>query len=288
MKRKLLAVLGKFDCANKELTARQQGIVRPWLQVFNGTAGGDAFTTQVAQKLAVQLAQIEINPAKQELQVLEGVLSWASLVGSQHILGLLCGEFFPRWHRVLHEWLCGIPEESFEAVAADVVRWYQGWRSFLEEKVGTNCDDSSVVDLGYVRAELGFALDVMLRSREVARPTFATQVPPLSSYSVAIRALQLSDNAAAIATSNEEQQPTSKNARTAPLAHPSSFKTVVAEYAEMTGVTFLPKHGRSHNGNTLYSFGGVLCFITDIVHVEVSKGAWGPISLEDLRLQATK
>jgi uncharacterized membrane protein YgcG len=372
VRRKLLATLGSCDCTISEaLTTSQINVLAPWLEGSNNGRGGggsgagggrsgaaaaaaaavfdgkavDSMVFHVAEKLAFQLStKVDINPSRQDLSVLENVLRWGPVVGDQHMLALLCGEFFPRWHGVLHGWLQQIvSDQNHAAVGAeeDVVRWYSGWRSFLEGNLGKqksqgnngngNDDDnggkkglfssSEHFLLGHVRGELAYGLDLMLMSAETTKEGkegkdekegkakdeknidngfVSSPPPPRSSYAAAFRALHLMDsvkqthpNSSSSSSSTQNDNaptpPPSTAAAAAPTVAPSSFKTVVEEFAELSGITFVPKHGRNHDGFPLYSFGGVACFITDVVHVEEKgRGVWVPISLEELATRAKK
>jgi tuftelin-interacting protein 11 len=63
----------------------------------------------------------------------------------------------------------------------------------------------------------------------------------------------------------------------------------VACFAEEQGVEFVPRPGRMHEGQPVYSFGGISC-VLDIGHQLVHaliRERWTPVSLEGM-LQAVQ
>lgn len=62
-----------------------------------------------------------------------------------------------------------------------------------------------------------------------------------------------------------------------------TFKDVVGAYAESSGVAFVPKAGREHEGKQIWLFGKSLCYLDrDVVFTYESENLWRPIGLEDL------
>ncbi len=70
-----------------------------------------------------------------------------------------------------------------------------------------------------------------------------------------------------------------------------TLRDLVARYAEDSGLEFLPKPGRFHDGLQVYSFGGVGCVLeaaTSTVRAALGAGGekWLPVSLERLAQEA--
>lgn len=62
-----------------------------------------------------------------------------------------------------------------------------------------------------------------------------------------------------------------------------SFKDVVEAYAADSGVTFMPRPGREHEGKQVWVFGKSTCYLDqDVVFASVGDGTWRPMALEDL------
>lgn len=73
----------------------------------------------------------------------------------------------------------------------------------------------------------------------------------------------------------------------APSRH-MSLKELVQYFAEEHGLSFMPKHGRVHEGLPMYSFGSVTC-VLDLnqgILRAFLHGSWTPVSLEQLLLAA--
>jgi tuftelin-interacting protein 11 len=62
-----------------------------------------------------------------------------------------------------------------------------------------------------------------------------------------------------------------------------SFKDVVEAYAAESGVTFMPRPGRVHEGKQIWVFGKSNCYLDqDVVFASAGDGTWRPMGLEDL------
>lgn len=60
---------------------------------------------------------------------------------------------------------------------------------------------------------------------------------------------------------------------------------LVEQYAEETGVAFLPKPGRTHEGLQMYGFGLVSCVVDNaqsLVKAQLGDQGWATVSLEQL------
>jgi len=79
----------------------------------------------VVPKLVIGLRSFVINPQQQDLTLFNCVLAWKELIPRVHFVSLLMGEFFPRWLRILVNWLSISPDFS------EVSQWYVGWKSIF-------------------------------------------------------------------------------------------------------------------------------------------------------------
>ena len=91
-----------------------------WKEVFDKGEWDAMQLKYVVPKLGSLLHdEFRVNPRNQDMQPLQQVLAWSSLLHKSVIVRLLGMEFFPKWLDVLYIWLVQ-PNVSFEEVA----QWY--------------------------------------------------------------------------------------------------------------------------------------------------------------------
>ena len=283
IRRKLVQFLASaLGGGGTEHASRYQQIVAPWLEYFEGKAR-DSLVTQIAGCLALQLRSVEINPQNQTIEstdIMESVLSWQKLLPEPHLSCLLRGEFFPKWKRILFQWVRVTESEANESL----VIWYRGWKDFIFKHIDPD---------PWLRAEFGHALDLMYQGRKLSKKDFEA-LRPASADEVSYQTVfqdYLSHAAQARRPPPEEPEPAPAESATG-LSSGSvkssetliAFKDVVDAFAQEQGVPFMIKN-RMHDGKQLYSFGGITIYLDmDVAHVERTKGSWGAISLEDLHV----
>jgi len=195
--------------------------------------------------------------------------AWSSVISPIHMRCLLCGEFFPRWHAVLYNWL----EHSEADANSDIVCWYRGWKDFLGSKIEFD---------GKLRADFGHALDMMHSNRSKEAWGAFKPCPHPRYHDLLVEAHRSAHTQSA--PQGKTADPAQCNGPKGGPLHPTSFKDIVSEFAESKGFEFFPKHGRTQLGKMLYSFGGVSVYLDlDVVHAETDTGGhWRPIGLEEL------
>ena len=66
---------------------------------------------------------------------MEQVFEWVGIIDQPVMVKLLRDHLFPKWLRVLEEWIGLIPsmdnEEAQEDTIEEILQWYQGWKSFI-------------------------------------------------------------------------------------------------------------------------------------------------------------
>jgi len=272
VRRKLLAALGPCDCTEPEASSAQRELIGPWLPVL-GAAAAEGVAVHVCGKLAAQVRRVDVNPADQQLGVLDSALGWASVLPRHHMSCLVRGELLPTWHSVLAGWLL----RTDSAANADLVRWYKGWKSYLLKRL-------RALDAP-LRAELGFGLDLMAAARRLPRGDFEALHGQVASRPGSYLALLKAETSAPPSAAPPLRQ---EARRPLPLSGSgmASFKDVVAAFAETEGVVFALKATKSE-GRPLYTFGGLTVLLEhDVVHLEETKGQWRPVSLLELREMA--
>ena len=221
LRRKLLAALGPCDVTT---AGRGATLLGPWASVFDARSN-ETMALTVGGRLAGQMRRVVVNPADQQLDLLDSCLALATVLPRSpvdHAEILLRGELFPRWHATLVDWL----SRSDASANSDLVAWYKGWHEYFGEK--------GVLGDG-VRAELAHGLALMRagRSQQPAAFLEAFQRNKSATYASALRAATSAPSHAP-ALGPEKKEGTSKVAD-----HPSSFLAVVEEFAESRGGMFL-------------------------------------------------
>ena len=259
IRRKLVAALDTLNCIHTDAVA----LVKPWMSVFDSKVI-DSMSIQIGSKLAAKLRDFDVDPSQQQFEVLDAVLTWNGILSDIHMRCLLQGEFFPKWHKVLHEWLCRTITSYDADIGEEIISWYTSWKRYFASKLQLD---------GAILAEFGHALDIMLFSKKISYEEFIKVAPTnIVSYAALVRSYR-------VQYLHNDRPSKVVSARAIPV----SFKTVVAEFAEQEGIEFVPKHGRTLNGFQLFSFGGVTCYLdTDVAHVEMNAKEWNPVSLEQL------
>lgn len=228
--------------------ARVRAALAPWRDVFDAAAYNALVVRGVLPKLAAAVRAVEINPARQELGVLQAVLSWDALVPQFYMAAVVLGELLPRWLGVLREWLT-MPGVNLAHVAV----WYAGWRRELPRRLQR---DEGVVE-------------VLWRSLELIRAAAAGAALPAlpgpgaaggaGSYDAVVAAYSTRRGAEAApgGTRVSARLPASLAAEAAAAASRAArlagaaageaelpFRDVVAALAERAGVSLVPNAAR--------------------------------------------
>lgn len=89
------------------------------LQVFDPPEWENLLLKYIVPKLGETLRDdFKVNPRKQDMDPLNWVLAWSSIVAPTVMSQLLETEFFPKWLETLYKWLIA-PNASFE----DIAQW---------------------------------------------------------------------------------------------------------------------------------------------------------------------
>ncbi len=209
-----------------------------------------------------------INPAQQQLEPFQWVMSWIDLMPAHHLIALLEAEFFPAWFQVLANWLSS-SAPNFDEIS----RWYMGWKALFPEELLSHGDR--------INAQFNHALEVMdwhvnrILSGGAGPPPPVFQPPP------------------------SQPQPQPSGLREEPKAGVGSreptLKEVVQRFAEENDLLFMPTT-RRHEGKQVYGFGKVpvvvdkeLIFAPPPVgdgHGDSAAGKWVPVGFDELLRRA--
>jgi tuftelin-interacting protein 11 len=251
-------------------------IIKPWVGIFDSNSMENLLLRTIVPKLVTALREnFAINPKDQNIEIFQCVLSWNTLLPKVHMVCILCGEFFPKWLRVLASWL-GSSAPDF----GEISEWYTGWKSMFSDTGLESHDD--------IMGCFNFALEMMQSclSHETTNSSWTISVEfekilhnmERNSYTklidrkkVEVRAQQTKES---ILKSNNNSV---------------SFKEVVEIFAQKNNITFVPKIGKLKEGKQIYQFGSCLCYIEHNVvfaqginnHI-IADNKWTPIDLDDL------
>ncbi len=298
IRRKMSSSLNKWSPPS----ASALEMIQPWINIFDAASMSNLVVRSVIPRLVESLRNsFEIDPAAQDLAIYECVSSWKSLIPRSHYVCLFVGEVLTKWFKVLISWLT-----SGNCDFAEVSQWYSGWKSIVPEDMAT---DSLVL------APFDLALDLMqqiMMSEEGADPAetllpFSYRIKQITSINYFELINEKKAEALAIGRLNDIKKDLTNLNRLSAGQQPTrvAFKTVVESFAEKNGVEFVPKNGKYHEGQQVWSFGDILCYMDQnvlFVHTgSVGSDAsgsnrsralegsnWLPMSLEDLLARSRK
>lgn len=210
--------------------------------------------------------EFRIDPRKQDMEPLQRVLLWSTVLRPSIFSQIIEMEFFPKWLDILHIWLIQ-PKVSFEEVA----QWYQFWKVSFPE----NVQAMSGVSLGFTRG-----LQLMNKAIELGpdAPTRLTRPDYIT----------------------EQVPSTPKRNGAAPKARPVrtqevTFRSVIEDFAASHNLLFIPT-GRAHEKSRMPLFrvsqtadgkGGLLVYILDDAIWAPDGDEYRAISPQDMVVRAS-
>ena len=105
-------------------------ILLPWKGVFDNTSFEQCVVRHILPKLVHALRSQEIEPTGQHTTIVTSVFLWRDLLPTSHFIALLQGEFFPRWFKVLVDWL-RCPSVNM----AEISVWYSEWKALFPDEI---------------------------------------------------------------------------------------------------------------------------------------------------------
>lgn len=216
-------------------------ILLPWKDALTDRQMSIFVKRTILPKLDCVLDAFVIDPANQCLDPLLSVLAWQDLMPFQDCVDLLQKHFFPKFLRVLCEWL-SVNDPDY----AEICLWYSNWKMLFSNEL---LRDSRI------RSSLHRALEFMLRTvtgadYELARMSF----PSRSSLNL--------------------RQPPSVPLVQRARDVPKTLKDLITQRAHQEGILFMPKPGRTQNGKPVYVLGNsTLLYIDNAVVFTKRPGA---------------
>ena len=224
-------------------------ILKPWKNVFRPHEWDQLCSKSIEPKLSKVLeSELKLSPSSQDMESFHWVMAWDAVIRPNRMANILDLHFFPKWRATLRQWLCNKPD--FDEIA----RWYISWKSFMSD---------SLLEIPLVAKHIEGALhdmDMVVSGHKI-KPTWTPA-------------------------------PTTDQHLPVPKVKPShkmslTLKELVAQFAEASGIDFIPKVGRMHEGFQVYHFGMVLCII-DTAHESIlaqmdpKSHEWRAVSLDEL------
>ncbi|PGH11667.1 hypothetical protein AJ80_07034 [Polytolypa hystricis UAMH7299] len=279
-KRKFRIVLDSWDLS--------RGLL-PGIELWKEALGSE-FDTALRNHLLPRLARhlrenFEVNPQDQDLTSLEDVLKWQNFFKPTVLALLLCAEFFPKWHAVLHLWLTSEP--NYEEVG----QWFSWWKTQIPEPVNAIDDVSDEWGRGLkmmnLALDLGERATTELPAPETTGPDKKQQQRELKAHIKQKKPSAQKPGAAATAPRDEEAN---KQRPKHPVEEPT-FKEIVEEWCADEGLVMFPlREAHVQSGLPLFRItasangkGGVLVYLKgDVVWAQNRKArdVWEPVGLD--------
>lgn len=228
-------------------------MLKPWKRVFSSQEWDQLCSRAIEPKLTKVLDhEFFFRSADEEdLEVFSWVMAWDAEIRPDRFARILDNHFFPKWRSELRHMLTHDP--NFDEVA----RWYLSWKSYMSDEI---------LETVIVSRNIEAALDDMSKAvaGEPLAPTWTT-APASAHDSKIYPAMKL---------------------KASQRAH-RTIKELIAQFAEDSGVDFVPKLGRMHEGLQVYHFGLVLCVVntaheTISAQMDTKSQSWRNVSLDEL------
>ncbi|TPX25631.1 hypothetical protein DIZ76_011087 [Coccidioides immitis] len=265
-KRKFRSVLDKWDL--------RKGLLKDidlWKDVL-----GSEFDTALRNHLLPRLARhlrenFEVNPQDQDLTTFEDVMAWRRYFKPNVFALLLCAEFFPKWHSILHLWLTSDP--NYEEVG----QWFTWWKSQIPEEI--NAIDDVIEEWNGGLEMMNQALDLGDKAK--------TELPPPKSSKEQQHHLQKEIHG----RHHVPKEPSPQPSRRAKQIEEPTFKDIVEEWCADEGLLIVPlREAHVQTGLPLFRItasasgkGGVLVYLKgDVVWAQnrKTKDVWEPVGLD--------
>jgi tuftelin-interacting protein 11 len=247
-------------------------LLAPWKKAF-GPRDWDALMVRaIIPKLESALAELQINPAAQDLEPFEWVMKWTDLLSTRHMTRLLLDFFFPKWFAALRHWLSSTPNQQ---TMDDVTKWYLHWKALFPD---------NILALEGVKDALRHGLETINRA-SCGKPLPTTWNPaPPAKMSQRHDVLEEAYGPAHFEKTSfiEEEKGEGLYFDDRPL------RELVEQFAAEVQVDFLPKMRRLHEGLQVYSFGLVSCTVDSARQSILAqmggsdRKSWIPVSMEQL------
>ena len=208
VKRKLKSILSSWNLA--------QGLI-PGLEKWKSVLGNELdslLLKHLLPRFRPHLADFDVNPRDQEMEMLEDVLRWSPFFSPGVMAEFLRSDFFPKWHTSLYAWLAS-PEVNYDEVS----QWYQWWKSVFEERFSADFNTRPPMSTEWERG-----LQFMLQASEIGPAATANLPAALSTHD------GLHESSRKPQPETEAYSLTSKAQNTKET--PTSFKDVVEDWCQ--------------------------------------------------------
>ncbi|CAF0769075.1 unnamed protein product [Didymodactylos carnosus] len=230
-------------------------ILLPWKNVFKQKMWDAFMNKYIIPKLIITMQQFVIDPKQQIIEPWNWIISWHEMIPMTSMIILLEHSFFPKWLKVLNDWLNTTSNYN------EIQCWYSQWRSLIP---------STLISHPTIKEKLTEGLEMIDRSLSHLP---SSTVPTSTQQSKSV------DNLDYETLLNRGVASSSS-----PIIH--SFKDLVEKKAGEHNILFLPVKNRYYEGKQVYHFGNVKVYIDKKVLFLLENGQWVPTALNSLAKKA--
>ena len=247
IRQKFAAALAKWHPSDPSALA----VMAPWTRAFRRADWNQLCATAVEPKL-VRVLTAKGLVRFDHREALGWVTAWTGVLDDRRLARLLEAHFYPRWRAELRRRLTGA-DTNF----ADIAAWWRAWRdqvpSIDGDVAGSACVEGMLEDM-----------ERTMRGDDLER----------------VATMQASEDDGRNTPSSQRRRP-----KVADRIQ-QSLKDLVAQFAEDSGVEFLPSFGKMHAGLQIWNFGMAPCVINtareEILCLHKATGKWKHVSLDEL------
>eukprot|EP00180_Rhodochaete_pulchella_P002732 Plantae.Rhodophyta-Rhodochaete_pulchella.ctg4260.p1 GENE.Plantae.Rhodophyta-Rhodochaete_pulchella.ctg4260~~Plantae.Rhodophyta-Rhodochaete_pulchella.ctg4260.p1 ORF type:complete len:586 (+),score=91.01 Plantae.Rhodophyta-Rhodochaete_pulchella.ctg4260:79-1758(+) len=258
--RKFSAVMTTWRASDESATK----VVAPWKSVCREDDFHDFLKTTILPKLKESLKlKLKIVPGGEcSVQALDWALRWDGIVESKDIGMLMFETFFPLWLNATLAWL-----REHRPGVDELTEWYSLSKSWFP---------AHLIKTKGIGNGLNAGLDVINAVLSDEDPSHLQADALLARRRP--KSASLKPRPSAVVAGPVE-------------ASEASLKELLSHQAELENIEFAPTpSGRTHLGNTVYSFGGILVFVDNkkqlVYSQEGRSEAFKPTSIEELIARA--
>lgn len=207
-------------------------------------------------------AGFQVAPQDQEpfMPYLYKTLEWREILGSRTMGEVFVSELFPKFHRVLHEWLT-LDGANF----IEIGEWFQWWQSVLPDSMNS---------LPAIKAQWQRGEDMINHAIDLgadAKTSLPAPAPPSQPVKV-----------------SPEPTPAVPTVGPAPEVEEVTFRHQVEEWCMAHELQFLPEKSTLEANGPVYRVtaamngkGGVLIYLRgDNIYAQIKRGAWTHLGTE--------
>lgn len=276
IQRKLSQALSAWQATDRSALL----LLKPWHSVFEDGSWERLLLKSIIPKLLDAMRnKFTIDPANQDLSVLQAVFSWLDVCPVVHFVTLMDLEFFPKFFNILHAWLTS-EDPDFDEISG----WYSSWKRVFPDPLQAE---------QRIGQQFGFALQMMNSALSADSPDQILPAPPapqVTALSFAPSRARMKSTLAAqnqVATTEQSGAKSNSSAQTkkrtvTTFMDTVSLKELLEQMASEHNILFMPIANKLNGGKPVYKLGSTqVWFDKDLVH-KWDGSSWAPVHIDDL------